>query len=73
MADQKPSIPAPRLSDDDVRILAGLASGRGPETVARDIGISDRTLRRRLRRICDDLGVKTSIEAVIWAVRNGLI
>jgi DNA-binding NarL/FixJ family response regulator len=62
-----------RVSDDDVRILAGMASGRVPEAVARDVGISERTLRRRLRRICDDLEVKTPIEAVIWAVRHGLI
>jgi DNA-binding NarL/FixJ family response regulator len=62
-----------RISGDDVRILAGLAAGRAPETVARELGISERTLRRRLRRVCDVLAVKTPIEAVIWAVRNGLI
>lgn len=62
-----------RLSGDDVRILAGLATGRGPEAVARDLGISERTLRRRLRGVCDTLEVKTPIEAVIWAVRRGLI
>jgi DNA-binding NarL/FixJ family response regulator len=62
-----------RLSDDDLRILAGMASGRAPEAVAREVDVSERTLRRRLRRICDALGVKTPIEAVIWAVRNGLV
>ena len=65
--------PPSRMSDDDLRILAGLAAGRGPDSVARELGISERTLRRRLRRVCDDLGVKTPIEAVIWAVRSGLI
>jgi DNA-binding NarL/FixJ family response regulator len=75
MADKRTSgrtRPSP-LSDDDVRILAAMASGRVPEAVAREAEISERTLRRRLRRICDELGVKTPIEAVIWAVRNGLV
>lgn len=62
-----------RLSDDDVRILAGLAAGRGTDALARDLGISERTLRRRVRGVCDDLEVRTPIEAVVWAVRQGLI
>jgi DNA-binding NarL/FixJ family response regulator len=61
------------LSEEDIDVLAALAAGRGLESIARDLRISDRTLRRRLRRVCDALDVRTPIEAVIWAVRTGLI
>lgn len=62
-----------RLSDGDVRILGALAGGRPPEAIARELGMSERTLRRRVRGVCDALEVKTSIEAVVWAVRRDLI
>lgn len=61
------------LSDDEVRILGLLAAGRSPEAIARELDISERTLRRRLRHVCDVLDVRTSIEAVVWAVRRRLI
>jgi DNA-binding NarL/FixJ family response regulator len=43
------------------------------ETVARRLDMSDRTLRRRVRAIADDLGVDSTIEAIVWAVRHQLI
>jgi DNA-binding NarL/FixJ family response regulator len=61
------------LSEDDLRLLGLLASGRAPEAIARELEISERTLRRRLRHVCDLLGVRTPIEAVVWAVRSALI
>jgi DNA-binding NarL/FixJ family response regulator len=62
-----------RLSEQDLHILALLASGRSPELIARELGVSDRTVRRRLRHVCDALEVGTPIEAVVWAVRRKLI
>ena len=54
------------LSSDDVALLALLASGLPTEAVARRLGLSDRTVRRRTRVICDRLGVTTTVEAVAW-------
>ena len=59
--------------DLDVTILRLLSHGRTIEYVARQVELSERTVRRRLRRLADDLGVDSSIEAVVHAVRAGLI
>jgi DNA-binding NarL/FixJ family response regulator len=34
---------------------------------------SERTVRRRVRAICDRLGFTSSIQAVVWAARRGLV
>ncbi|MFC5729449.1 MULTISPECIES: helix-turn-helix domain-containing protein [Nocardioides] len=61
--------PQPR----DVEILALLAAGLTTDLIGRRVGLSERTVRRRLRAIADELGVDSSIEVVVHAVRVGLI
>lgn len=61
------------LSRDDLRLLSVIATGIPLTSVAGRLGISDRTVRRRVRSICDDLGVTTMIESVAWAARRRLI
>lgn len=58
------------LSDEDLAILRPLSRGLTTDAIAREFNISERTLRRRVRTICDQVGVNTPIEAVVWAVRN---
>ncbi|GAA3442967.1 hypothetical protein Pve01_37730 [Planomonospora venezuelensis] len=70
------SLPGARevgLSDDDLVLLAELAKGVTVDRVGRRLDISGRTVRRRLRGICDRIGVATAIEAVAWAARRRLI
>ena len=55
------------------QLAAGGAAAVALNAIARELGVSERTLRRRVRLICDRLGVKTPIEAVVWAARNRLI
>lgn len=59
-----------RLSDEDLAILRPLSRGLTTDAIAREFNISERTLRRRVRTICDQVGVNTPIEAVVWAVRQ---
>lgn len=63
----------PRLSDDELQLLAQIATGVTADVAARHLELSARTLRRRLRAICDRLEVNTPIEAVVWAARKQLI
>lgn len=63
----------PRLTDEEIRLLAQIASGVTADVAARKLELSARTLRRRLRAICDRLEVNTPIEAVVWAARRQLI
>ena len=59
--------------EGDLAILSALAEGQTIDVVARRQGVSERTIRRRLRTIADEIGVDSTIEAVVFAVRNGLI
>ena len=64
---------ATELSYQDVELLRLLAGGLPLDAVARRMGKSERTVRRRVRGICDQLGLGTSIQAVAWAARRGLV
>jgi DNA-binding NarL/FixJ family response regulator len=61
------------LSRQDVELLRLLAAGHPLGTVARRMSTSERTVRRRVRAICDQLGCTSSIQAVVWAARRGLV
>ncbi|QFG22506.1 LuxR family transcriptional regulator [Actinomadura sp. WMMB 499] len=61
------------LNEEEIRLLAQIASGVTADVAARKLELSARTLRRRLRTICDRLEVGTPIEAVVWAARRQLI
>ncbi|WP_206422627.1 helix-turn-helix domain-containing protein [Nocardioides pantholopis] len=62
-----------RPDDADLQVLALLAAGHTVEVIARRTGVSERTVRRRLRSTADGMGVDSTIEAVVQAVRRGLI
>jgi DNA-binding NarL/FixJ family response regulator len=62
-----------RPTSDDVLLLRLLSEGHTTEAIARRLGRSERTVRRRLRTIADEIGVDSTIEAVVYAVRARLI
>ena len=61
------------LSGRDVELLRMLADGLPLEAVARRMNASERTVRRRVRAICQRLGFASSVQAVAWAARRGLV
>lgn len=61
------------LSREDLELLQMLADGALLGAVARKLQTSERTVRRRIRSICDLLGVDAPIQAVVWAARRGLL
>ena len=61
------------LSPLEIRELSLIASGKTTDAVARELGISNRSVRRHVRDVCDRLGVETTIEAVTWAAKNDLL
>lgn len=66
--------PAARITGRrDQAILALLASGAPDATIARQTGISQRTVERRVRALMDQLGAGTRFQAGVLAARRGLI
>lgn len=64
---------ASALNAADIHLLGLLAEGLPLEAVGRRLDLSDRTIRRRARSVCDRIGVRAPIQAVAWAARRGLI
>ncbi len=56
----------------DHELLALLATGLKDEAIARQLGISVRTLGRRIGRLLDSLGARTRFQAGLQASRTGL-
>jgi DNA-binding CsgD family transcriptional regulator len=57
----------------DRTILALLAAGAPDATIARQTGVSQRTVERRVRALMDQLGSGTRFQAGVQAARRGLI
>ena len=66
------TITAP-LEEDEIMILQLLASGSANSEVADKLFISATTLKRKMRRILEKMGVQTRVQAVAEAVRRDLI
>jgi len=61
------------LSEQEVRVLRLLSEGKNPAEVMRALKISPRTLRNHLHHANQKLGTGSRLEAVIHAVKRGLI
>jgi DNA-binding MarR family transcriptional regulator len=66
-----PVVPAPVPAQPDLGLLTLLAAGAKDETIARQLGISPRTVTRRVAELLDQLGARTRFHAGVLAVRNG--
>jgi len=67
------SLAGPASHDDDVRaVLDLLRLGLKDESIARHLGISLRTVRRRIAALMDDLGATTRFQAGMEAARRDI-
>ena len=70
-ADQEPS--APSLTERELEIITSLARGRGNKQIARDLSISEKTVRNHISNIYNKLHVYDKLGAVLYAIREGLV
>ena len=61
------------LSEEEYEVLQLLAAGLKDEAIARQLGISMRTARRRISSLITTLGVGTRFQAGVEAARRGLL
>ena len=62
-----------RFGARQAQTLALLAAGATDSTIARQVGVSQRTVERFVRTILDDLGASTRFQAGAQAERAGLL
>ncbi|CCH72556.1 putative transcriptional regulatory protein [Nostocoides australiense Ben110] len=65
-------LPSTAASRDAI-ILKLLAGGATDSTITRRLGISQRTVERRVRHLMDSLGAETRFQAGVEAARQGLV
>jgi DNA-binding NarL/FixJ family response regulator len=57
----------------ELDVLRGLASGSDPQNIARALGMSVNTCRGHVKSILGKLGAHSQLEAVVIALRRGLL
>lgn len=62
-----------RLTDREVEILRTIASGKSTFEIAEALFISPHTVQSHVRSILTKLGTRTKLEAVLFALRHGVI
>ncbi|ETJ03968.1 MAG: LuxR family response regulator, partial [Actinomyces urogenitalis DORA_12] len=68
-----PSDTAPALSPREREVLAAVARGMSNAQIARELLISEATVKTHLLRVNNKLGVDSRTGAVMEALRQGLI
>lgn len=63
--------PSAPLDDRDTRVLALLSVGASDKVIARQVGISVRTVERRVRYLMEHLSAATRFQAGVQAARRG--
>lgn len=61
------------LSDRDLVVLTMLAAGSSDAATARQLGVSVRTVERRVRHIMDRLGTTSRLQTGVVAARQGIL
>ncbi len=64
--------PFSELTPRETEILTFLANGQSNKAIARDLGISDGTVKLHVKAILRKLGVHSRVEAAVIAVEKGL-
>jgi DNA-binding NarL/FixJ family response regulator len=61
------------LDAEETELVRLLAEGLVLDAVARRMALSERTVRRRIRTLCDRFEVDTPVQVVVLAAQNGVL
>lgn len=70
LADRNASANSARLSAREEQILGLLVSGHSNKQIARELGISEKTVKSHFGRIFQRIGVRDRTQAALWAAKN---
>lgn len=68
---QVPGLDGIGTTSDTRQLLTLLASGLKDDAIARQLGLSTRTMRRRIRTLLDELSAANRFQAGVQAARRG--
>jgi DNA-binding NarL/FixJ family response regulator len=71
-SEDRPRLHAPHLTARELEVLKLVAEGRANREIARKLFISENTVKNHVRNILDKLQLHSRMEAVMYAVRQGL-
>jgi two-component system NarL family response regulator len=66
-------VPAPKLTDREMEVLRLMARGMNNRDIAKELFISENTVKNHVRNILEKLQIHSRMEAVMIAVREKLI
>ncbi|MGQ0434420.1 MAG: response regulator [Microthrixaceae bacterium] len=72
-ADERQSVPTPRLTDRELEVLKLVAEGMSNREIAGELFISENTVKNHVRNILEKLHLHSRMEAVVYAVREKLL
>ena len=59
------------LTPREEQVVALVAEGLGNRPIARELNLSEHTIKKYLFRIFEKLGISSRVELVLYAVNNG--
>jgi two-component system NarL family response regulator len=68
-----PAVPTPRLTAREMEVLRQVARGMNNRDIARELFISENTVKNHIRNILEKLQLHSRMEAVVYAVREKLL
>ena len=71
--DERPQMPSPRLTDREMEVLKLVAQGLNNRDIAKQLFISENTVKNHIRNILEKLHLHSRMEAVVYAVREKLL
>jgi DNA-binding NarL/FixJ family response regulator len=66
-------VPAPRLTERELEVLRLVARGLNNRDIAKQLYISENTVKNHIRNILEKLQLHSRMEAVVYAVREKLL
>jgi DNA-binding NarL/FixJ family response regulator len=71
--DDPEHVPTPRLTDREMEVLRLVARGLNNRDIAKELFISENTVKNHIRNILEKLQLHSRMEAVVYAVREKLL
>jgi DNA-binding NarL/FixJ family response regulator len=71
--EEKQQMPAPKLTDREMEVLQLVAQGLNNRDIAKELFISENTVKNHVRNILEKLHLHSRMEAVVYAVREKLL